>query len=151
MTVVHYIARPLLAAIFIEGARGTLKNANGAAAKAEPMIEKIRSVAPALPADGASVVRINAAAQLIGGLMLASGKFPRISALILAGSLVPTTLAGHDFWNAPPETRSMQRLQFAKNLSILGGLLFAATDRRGKPSVSWRLQHIDKPDWIPGV
>jgi uncharacterized membrane protein YphA (DoxX/SURF4 family) len=53
--------------------------------------------------------------------------------------LVPTTLAGHRFWEESDEkARSMQRIQFFKNLSMLGGLLLAAVDTDGRPSVSWR-------------
>jgi hypothetical protein len=32
----------------------------------------------------------------------------------------------------------MQRVQFFKNLSMLGGLLLAAADTEGRPSMSWR-------------
>ena len=60
-------------------------------------------------------------------------------AATLASSLVPTTLAGHPFWQeTDPAVRSAQRVQFLKNASILGGLILAANDTDGKPSVSWR-------------
>ena len=46
---------------------------------------------------------------------------------MLAASLVPTTLAGHRFWEeTDPQAKAMQRLQFAKNTSVLGGLLLAS-------------------------
>jgi uncharacterized membrane protein YphA (DoxX/SURF4 family) len=58
---------------------------------------------------------------------------------VLAGSLVPTTLAGHAFWDEKdPAARKAQRLQFAKNSSVLGGLILAALDTEGKPGVAWR-------------
>jgi uncharacterized membrane protein YphA (DoxX/SURF4 family) len=64
---------------------------------------------------------------------------PRLAALALAGTLVPTTIAGHRFWEIDnPQQRSAQRIHFLKNLSMLGGLLLAATDREGRPSLSWR-------------
>jgi uncharacterized membrane protein YphA (DoxX/SURF4 family) len=84
-------------------------------------------------------VRINAAVQLGAGAMLAWGKLPRVSAAVLAGSLVPTTLAGHSFWEEQdPQARNTQRIQFFKNVSMLGGLLLAAADTEGKPGVAWR-------------
>jgi uncharacterized membrane protein YphA (DoxX/SURF4 family) len=50
--------------------------------------------------------------------------------LALAGSLIPTTLAGHSYWQIEdPATRKMQRIQFHKNLAMIGGLLFAALDQ----------------------
>ncbi len=54
---------------------------------------------------------------------------PRLSALTLAASLVPTTLAGHAYWKIEdPAARKVQRIQFHKNMAMIGGLLFAALD-----------------------
>jgi uncharacterized membrane protein YphA (DoxX/SURF4 family) len=62
---------------------------------------------------------------------LALGLLPRLSSLALIGSLVPTTIAGHGFWTADdPITRKLQRIQFHKNMAMIGGLVFAALDRR---------------------
>ena len=71
--------------------------------------------------------------------MLATGRMPRISSAVLAASLVPTTLAGHRFWEEEdPQKKAMQRIHFFKNASMLGGLLLAAVDTEGKPGVAWR-------------
>jgi uncharacterized membrane protein YphA (DoxX/SURF4 family) len=32
----------------------------------------------------------------------------------------------------------MQRVHFMKNLAMVGGLIIAATDHEGSPSLSWR-------------
>ena len=62
--------------------------------------------------------------------MLASGHFPRLSATVLAATLVPTTAAGHRFWEEQdPQKKAMQRIHFFKNTSMLGGLLLAAVLR----------------------
>ena len=75
-------------------------------------------------------MRANAAVQLAAGTLLALGRLPRLSALALAGSLAPTTAAGHPFWTVEdPAKRAQQRIQFNKNLAVLGGLLLAAADR----------------------
>jgi putative oxidoreductase len=88
----------------------------------------VRSVVP-LPVDDELVVRGNAAVQTLAGTTLALGIAPRVSALALFGSLVPTTVAGHASWAIEdPATRKLQRTQFHKNLAMLGGLLFAALD-----------------------
>ncbi len=85
------------------------------------------------------MVKINAAVQIGGGVLLATGKAPRLASLALAGSLVPTTVVGHDFWNeTDPAKKAAQRTQFLKNVSLLGGLLIAAVDTEGKPSLGWR-------------
>ena len=97
--------------------------------QAEPMLEALRKVLP-LPVGDELVVRGNAAVQVVAGSLLAGGKTPRLSALALIGSLVPTTAAGHAFWAVEdPAARKMQRIQFHKNMAMIGGLLFAALDR----------------------
>jgi putative oxidoreductase len=96
--------------------------------QAAPVLAAMRKVAP-LPDDDELVVRANAAVQVVAGALLASGRLPRLSALALAGSLVPTTLAGHSYWTIEdPAARKIQRIQFHKNLAMIGGLLFAVLD-----------------------
>jgi uncharacterized membrane protein YphA (DoxX/SURF4 family) len=86
---------------------------------------------------------MNGAAQVAGGLLLATGHATTPAALVLAGSLVPTTLAGHAFWQTTdPTERAQQQVHFFKNVSLLGGLLFAALDNEGRPGVVWRAGHL---------
>jgi uncharacterized membrane protein YphA (DoxX/SURF4 family) len=84
-------------------------------------------------------VRINAGVHILAGLALATGRAPRLSSLALAGTLVPTTLAAHRFWEAPDANgRTVQQLHFFKNVSMLGGLLISGVDTEGRPSLAWR-------------
>ena len=93
------------------------------------VLSAVRTVVP-LPQDDEMVVRGNAAVQVLAGASLAVGLAPRLSALALAGSLVPTTLAGHAYWKIDdPAVRKVQRVQFHKNMALIGGLLFAALDQ----------------------
>ena len=95
---------------------------------ASSTLAAIRRFAP-LPEDDERIVRANAAAQAAAGAMLGLGVFPRLSAVALAGSLIPTTWAGHAFWTVEdPVARKQQRVQFQKNLAMLGGLLFVVLD-----------------------
>jgi putative oxidoreductase len=88
----------------------------------------LRKVVP-LPVDDAQIVRANGAAQALAGAVLLTGRAQRWASLGMIASLIPTTLAGHDFWNIEdPMARKMQRTQFHKNLAMLGGLLFAVSD-----------------------
>jgi putative oxidoreductase len=97
--------------------------------QAGPVLAAIRKWVP-LPDDDELVVRANAAVMVAAGGLLMLGKAPRLSALALVGSLIPTTLAGHSYWEAEdPATRKIQRIQFHKNLAMVGGLLFAALDQ----------------------
>ena len=78
--------------------------------------------------------RVNAAAMVLGGLAIATGKHDRLGASVLAISLVPTTLAAHSFWKAPPEMRKREFLNFAKNVGLLGGALMIAAGANDKES-----------------
>jgi putative oxidoreductase len=143
MTVTRLIARPMLASMFLVGGFNALKNAPQLSGKASPVTERlvplVQKAIPALPTDPTSLVRINAGVQLVAGAALATGHFPRTAALALAGSLVPTTLAGHAFWDEQdPATKATQRIQFFKNVSMLGGLIIAAGDTEGRPGLAWR-------------
>src|SRR6185437_9205720 len=89
--------------------------------------------------DDEMLVKIDAGVKIVAGTMLAFGKFPRLASTALAASLIPTTLAGHRFWEEDdPEVRAQQQIHFLKNLGLLGGLLIAAADTQGKPSLGWR-------------
>ncbi|MEV0523145.1 DoxX family protein [Streptomyces sp. NPDC050439] len=139
MAVLRKCARPLLASVFLSGGFSTLRNPKRVAPAAEPVAVPLSSKISRLPQDPERLVRINGAVQLGAGAMLATGRVPRVAALALAGSLVPTTLAGHAWWKEEdPERRAAQRTQFIKNLSLLGGLLLAAADTHGKPSLAYR-------------
>ena len=58
---------------------------------------------------------------------------------MLVASVIPTTYAGHRFWEeVDDETRAQQHVHFLKNLGLLGGLILAANDTDGAPSLGWR-------------
>ena len=64
---------------------------------------------------------------------------------MLAATLVPTTAAGHRFWEEQdPAERAQQRIHFFKNVSMLGGLIIAAGDTEGQPGVVWRTRRVAK-------
>ena len=142
MTVVRRLARPLLSSMFIAGGIDGLRNPGPKVPAADPIAPPIAARLPYLPEDPEALVKINAAVQLGAGTMLALGRFPRLSAALLAGSLVPTTLAGHRFWEeTDPDARAQQQIHFFKNLSMLGGLVLAAVDTEGRPGRAWRARH----------
>lgn len=143
MTLVRRIARPLLASMFVVGGVDAVRHPEGKAKVAGDLVTKIVGALPLdLPSDPVDLVRIDGAVKVGAGLALATGRFPRASALVLAASLVPTTYAGHGFWTVDdPTQRAQQRIHFFKNASMLGGLILAAVDTEGKPSVAWRTRH----------
>ena len=142
MTLVRRVARPLLASMFVVGGLDALRHPGARADKAAPLVDKLAEPL-GLPDDPELLVRANGAAMVAGGALLAVGRLPRVAASVLAASLVPTTIAGHPFWEEQdPAARKQQRTHFLKNLGLLGGVLLAAVDTEGKPGVAWRAQHV---------
>jgi uncharacterized membrane protein YphA (DoxX/SURF4 family) len=124
------VASPLIASIFISGGFDAAMNPEGKVKKAEKVTGPIAQRVTALPDDTETLVRLNGVTQVIAGTALALGLLRRLSAVVLIGTLVPTTLAGHRFWEElDDDARNMQITQFAKNLGLLGGLLLIATER----------------------
>jgi uncharacterized membrane protein YphA (DoxX/SURF4 family) len=129
MRFVRTIARPLLAGVFIAGGMDVLANPEPRAKLAEPVVDRVAAAVPFAPSDPKAAVALNAAVHIGAGTMLAAGVLPRLTALALATSLVPTTLAAHRFWELEdPAQRSRHRVEFLKNCAILGGLLVVALD-----------------------
>ena len=96
-------------------------------------------VGSSIPSDPETVARITAAVQVGGGLLLATGKLPRVASAALALTVLPANLGTHTFWNEPdPELKAQKRQQFLTDLSLVGGLLIASADTAGKPSLGWR-------------
>jgi len=98
MTVIRLLARPMLASMFVVGGIDSLTHASGKVPKAGKVTDQVptlaEKIAPGLPVptDPATLVRINGGVQVVAGLALATGRMPRISALVLAASLAVSAL-----------------------------------------------------------
>jgi uncharacterized membrane protein YphA (DoxX/SURF4 family) len=140
---IRRIARPLLSAVFIGQGVDSLLNPKPAAEAAAPTVDGLRAlpdpVGSAIPSDPQKFAQLNAAVQIGGGLLLASGKTPRIASAALALTVLPANLGAHMFWSeSDPELKADKRRDFLTDLSLLGGLMIASADTAGKPSLGWR-------------
>jgi putative oxidoreductase len=139
MSISRVVARPMLSAIFVAGGLDALRHPETKVPAADAVVQPVVEQVPILPRDTEALVKLNAAVQIGAGLLLATGKLRRLAALALIGSIIPTTYAGHRFWEETDDaTRAQQRVHFLKNMGLLGGLMLAATDTEGAPSLSWR-------------
>lgn len=69
--------------------------------------------------------------EIFGGLCVFLGLWTRLGAVLLVLFMIPTTLLFHDFWNLQGAERQMQMINFMRNVSITGGLLFVAAMGKG--------------------
>ena len=133
----------MLAAAFVSQGVEALRSPNDAGEAARPAAEGLQKLPDAVsanvPKDPELLAKITAAAQIGGGLLLASGRVPRVAAAVLAASVIPANLGAHMFWNeTDPVRKSRLRRDFTVDVSLLGGLLIASADTAGKPSLGWR-------------
>jgi uncharacterized membrane protein YphA (DoxX/SURF4 family) len=149
MSLVRLLARPMLASVFVvEGARA-LRDPDALAARAKPVADRVAPVleryVPQAPTEARSLVRVNGAVQLGAGLALATGRLPRLAALVLAASEAASTVSEHRFWEADDkEERHRQRREFLAGVALCGGLLIAAVDTEGRPGLPWRARRAAK-------
>ena len=137
MTLVRRVARPLLAAIFVVQGLEQLRHPSALKAKVAPFAEQVAPLG--LPNDPELLVRANGATMVGAGALLATGRVPRLASLALVGSLVPTTYVGPQFWaETDPAAKRAQRINFLKNLGLVGGLLLASVDTEGRPGLAYR-------------
>jgi uncharacterized membrane protein YphA (DoxX/SURF4 family) len=132
-----------LSAVFIGQGVEALRSPQHAVETARPAAEGLSKLpepaAVKLPRDPETLARVTAAVEIGGGLLLASGKLPRLASAALALTVVPGSLGGHLFWTEPdPRRKAEQRRDFLTDLSLIGGLMIASVDTEGKPSLGWR-------------
>jgi uncharacterized membrane protein YphA (DoxX/SURF4 family) len=150
MTLLRAVPRAMLASYFVASGIKAVRDPESLVPAAEPIADRLvplvkqyspEQVAGVVPENTVTLVRLFGVAQVVGGAALATGKGRRLGALLLAGTLVPSTVAKHPFWTVQdPEQRAQDRSHFLKNVSLLGGVLIASVDTEGKPSLAWRAQ-----------
>lgn len=129
MRLLDTASRLLLSGIFIAGGFDTFRRPEPRVPRATSITGPIASTVPGV--DEVALVRANALLQVAAAVTLALGRWPKLSAMLLAGSLVPTTIAGHRFWEeSDPAARAQQRTHFLKNAAMLGGLLAVLAESR---------------------
>lgn len=84
----------------------------------EPRVELARSKDVPMPE---LVVPATTALLLVANLGILFWKFPRASALAVIVFFVGTTPVIHDFWNLEGEARHGNKINFLKNVALLGG------------------------------
>lgn len=138
---VRRLARPLLATYFIAEGLNNVRTPKPHAEEVAPFVE-LAAKQSGLPNDPELVVRGVGATQLAGGALLASGKFTRPAAAVLALVLGPSTYVHEAFWaESDPQKKAVKKSDFFRNAAILGGVILAAVDTAGKPSLRWQAEH----------
>lgn len=133
----------MLSAVFISRGIEALRSPKPATDATRQTLEGLSKlpdpVGTNVPSNAETVAKVTAAVQIGGGLLLATGRLPRVASAALALSVVPSSLGGHAFWNeTDPERKADERRAFVTDVSLIGGLIIAAVDTEGRPSLGWR-------------
>jgi putative oxidoreductase len=75
---------------------------------------------------------------IAGSLSIIAGYKARIGALLLLVFLAAATYYFHDFWTFEGEQKQQQMIQFMKNLSLMGTMLFVIANGPGAFSLDNR-------------
>ena len=120
------LARVLLMALFLVTGYTKLANFSGTAA----YMASTGLPAPKLAAMFAIAI------EFFGGIALVVGVFTRPLALLYVVFTFVSALEGHRFWKKTGTEREAQKINFLKNVSIMGGLLLLAITGPGKYALS---------------
>lgn len=131
------LGRTMVATIFLVSALGNkIIRFNEVA---ELMASKGMPQTPVLGVPAHKLLLVGAIAFLIlGGLSVALGYKARFGSLMLLVFLGAATYYFHDFWNAEAEQRPTEMIQFLKNFSLAGTMLFFIANGAGPGSLDQR-------------
>ena len=149
MILVRQIARPMLASPFLVGGVDALRHpATTSAVSAGPARQVAARIPKAAGLDADAAVRINGGVMTAAAALLATGRMPRLASLALLVTVVPPLLERaadlKDDKDTDPQELAERRMRFVGSLGVVGGLLIAAVDTAGRPSLRRRAEHASR-------
>ncbi|HYY10828.1 MAG TPA: DoxX family membrane protein [Kineosporiaceae bacterium] len=142
MTIVRRLARPLLAASFVQEGLDAVLHPAKRVERARPLVDAVAGPLN-LPRDPELLIRANGAVMAGAGALFALGRLPRLTGLALAATVAPgiylhvTSIRQEK----DGERRRAERDDLMRDLGRLGGALLAAVDTQGRPGLAWRSKH----------
>jgi putative oxidoreductase len=83
--------------------------------------------------------------ELAGGLALLFGLWTRTTAVLFAIYIVVATLIDHRFWEMPMPAYTANRVNFTKNVAIVGGMVLLTMMGPGRYSIDAYMQRRRGP------
>ncbi|WP_417739852.1 DoxX family protein [Rosistilla oblonga] len=131
------LGRIMIATIFLMSAIGN-------------KIPKFNDVVAYMGSEGVPMPKVMLAGAIVfliaGSLSIILGFKARIGATLLLVFLVLATYFFHDFWTFKGEAQQMQMIQFMKNLSMMGTMIFLMAQGSGPMSLDNRKTHVRKEE-----
>ncbi|CNG47573.1 DoxX family protein [Mycobacterium tuberculosis] len=128
------LARPMVAAPYIMTGLDAIRDPRERAEQVGPAVKPVADRLDWMPKDPETLVRIEGALSLGTGALLLTGRFRRLTTLLLAAQLIPALATEHRYWaESDPERRANERSHLLKNAALFGALLMSATEPRRPP------------------
>lgn len=140
MSLVRLLARPMLASAYIANGISRVKNPKASAHSVAPILNLVKKSAD-VPVDAQTAARLTGGAQAAAGVLLAIGRFPRVSSAVLVTTYL-IDVVGEQLGRDKEDLKSeLKNPTLLTKTSMLGGALLAAVDTAGRPGLMWRAQH----------
>lgn len=131
------LARPFVAAPFIMTGLDAMRDPRERAERVAPVAKPVTDRLEWLPKDPETLVRMHGALSVGTGTLLLTGRFRRLTALLLAAQVVPALAAEHRYWTEDdPDDRANERAHLLKNAGLFGALLMVAAEPRRAPRLA---------------
>jgi len=143
MSIITGLARPLLAIPFITSGIDAVRHPHEhveAVERVNPTLERL-GVGPLTAGTITMATRVSGGVRIAAGLSMALAKKPRLAALTLATTEIVLAGVRNPVWLSTGDERKKHLAGLAASAGLIGGALVAAGDRRGKPSLGWRLEN----------
>lgn len=142
LSIVRVLARPMLASSFILAGLDRLRHADATVAQLSPVLRPLSAALP-VNASEKTLARVIAGTQVGAGVLLATGKFARPAAVVLAITAgLSTVVEYRSADTTTKENRAQRRTQLTKNIGLIGGALLASVDTAGRPGLAWRTEKL---------
>lgn len=141
MKILRTFARPMLAATFVVDGVDALVRPSRHVEKFERVATSLERVGlpPVLDADARMLTRASGAVSVLAGLGLATGRAPRACAVVLAALNIPLTVVNNPVWAVRRDDRKDALSGLLRGSAVGAGLVLAAVDREGRPSLAWQI------------
>lgn len=149
MNLIRFAGRSLLGGYFVVNGAKTIVNPRPLLAGAQPVATKLvplaKQAAPEqikdfIPEDTTTLVRVDGALQVLGGLGLITGIGRRAGATMISTAMIPAVLASRPGLPGTAEDKQARSQRFLHDLGLLGAALVVSQDTQGKPNLAWRAE-----------
>lgn len=153
MSLLRFAARSLFAGQFIVDGVAAVAHPDDRAVEAErvsstvtPLVQRVlpAHLASSVPDEPETWSRLLGGAQILGGVMFATGIGRRLGAGLLTGATGIRLIASLPAPGAGASAKEAARPDILRSASLFGAAVLATLDTQGRPGLKWRAEQAAK-------